>query len=107
MAHTLNISTDTFDQDNTFAMEVPGFKKTIRITASLHKDYQKQGDGIFWALKKSACLKAQYTVKDDEERTRLNNMLPLQANQIVIIEGKEYKVRVLGNFSDCAIFDPA
>lgn len=107
MAHTLNISTDTFDQDNTFAIEVPGFKKTIRITASLHKDYQKQGDGIFWAMKKSACLKAQYTAKDDEERTRLNNMEPLQANEIVVIDGKEYKVRVLGNFSDCAIFDPA
>lgn len=106
MAHTLNISTDTLDQDNTFAMEVPGFKKTIRITASLHKDYQKEGDGIFWAMKKSACLKAEYTAKDDEERTRLNNMQPLQTNEIVIIEGKEYKVRVLGNFSDCAIFDP-
>jgi hypothetical protein len=106
MTQTLNISTDTFDQDNTFVMEVPGFKKTIRITASLHKDYQKNDDGIFWAMKKSACLKAQYTAKDDEERNRLNSMEPLQANDIVVIQGNQYKVRVLGNFSDCAIFDP-
>jgi len=106
MAHTLTMTTDTFDQDNTFAMEVQGFKRNVRITASLHKDYQKQGDGIFWAMKKSACLKAEYTAKDDEERNRLNSMTPLVANDIVIIEGKQYKTRVLGNFSDCAIFDP-
>lgn len=103
---TLNITTDTLDQDNTFTMEVPGFKKTVRITACLHKGYQKDEDGIFWAMKKSACMKAEYSAKDVEERTRLNDMEPLRANDIVLIDGNQYKVRVLGNFSDCAIFDP-
>jgi len=87
-------------------IDLHAIKSNLRITASLHKDYQKQGDGIFWAMKKSACLKAEYTAKDDEERNRLNSMTPLVANDIVIIEGKQYKTRVLGNFSDCAIFDP-
>lgn len=105
---TLNFSLDTLDQDNTFAMEVQGFKgQSIRITACLHKDYQKQGDGILWAMKKSACLKAVYTAKDQEERERLNLSEPLRNGDAVLIEGKQYKTRVLGNFSDCAIFDPA
>jgi hypothetical protein len=102
----INLSNDTFDQDNTFSIEVPGFKKTVRVTACLHKGYQKDADGIFWAMKKSACLKAEYTQKDDEERARLNAMEPVRAGDIVLIEGQQYKVRVLGNYSDCAIFDP-
>lgn len=103
----LNFSLDTFDQDNTFSMEVKGFKgQPLRITACLHKDYQKQGDGILWAMKKSACLKNVYTAKDLEETSRLNISEPLRNGDAVLIEGKQYKTRVLGNFSDCAIFDP-
>lgn len=104
---SLNFSTDTLDQDNTFPMEVAGHKGAlVRITACLHKDYQKHGDGILWAMKKSATLKAVYTEKDTEERARLNSTEPLRHGDCVLIEGKAHKVRILGNFSDCAIFDP-
>lgn len=102
----LNLATDTFDQDNTFVIEVQGFKRTVQVTASLYCGYQKSEDGIFWALKNSACLKDQYTAKDNEERARLNAMEPVRNGDIVLISGKQYKARVLGNFSDCAIFDP-
>lgn len=103
---TLNLSTDTLDQDNTFVVEVQGFKRLVPATAVLYCGYQKNDDGIFWALKKSACLKAEYTAKDIEERARLNAMEPVRNGDIVLINGKQYKARVLGNFSDCAIFDP-
>ena len=101
----LTFSTDTLDQDNTFRMVVKGFRGDVPITASLHKGYQKDADGIIWAMKNSACLKAVYTAKDDEERSRLNSMEPVRHGDIVEIEGSQYKVRVLGNYSDCAIFD--
>lgn len=103
---TLTLSTDTMDQDSTFTIEVPGFKRTVRVTASLRCGYQKDADGILWAMKHSACLKDQYTAKDDEERARLNAMEPVRSGDTVLIGGQQYKARVLGNYSDCAIFDP-
>lgn len=102
----LKFSTDTFDQDNTFTIEVQGFKRMTNIRASLHLDYHKRGDGIIWAMKSSAVLKAEYTDKDYEESARLRSMTPIRHGDIVEIEGKQYKTRVLGNFSNCAIFDP-
>ena len=103
---TLNLSTDTFDQDNTFTIEFKGFSRMKTIRACLHKGYQKDEDGILWAMQKSACLKAEYTAKDVEERNRLNSMEPLRNGDLVMIEGKEYTIRVKGDYSDCAIFDP-
>lgn len=97
---------DTFDQDNTFAMEIVKPRRTVRITASLQCGYQKDADGIFWAMKRSACLKAQYSDKDREESARLLSMEPVRNGDTVLIGGQQYRVRVLGDFSDCAIFDP-
>lgn len=101
----LNLITDSFDQDNTFTVEVRGFKRMKTIVASLHQGYQKDADGIFWAMKRSACLKAEYTAKDYEETARLNAMTPLRHGDLVNIDGLTYRVRVLGDSSDCAIFD--
>lgn len=102
----LNISTETLDQDNTFVIEVVKPRRTVRITAVVQRDYQKVGDGILWAMKKSAALKSQYTEKDTEERNRLNTMEPIRTGDTVLIEGKQYTARIKGDFSDCAIFDP-
>ncbi len=64
----LNLSTDSFDQDNTFTIEIDRRRGPLTITAKLFQDYQKEGDGIYWAMQRSACLKSHYTAKDDEER---------------------------------------
>lgn len=102
---TINLTTDSFDQDNTFTVEVRGFKRMKTIVASLHRGYQTDADGIFWAMKRSACLKAEYTTKDMEESARLNAMAPVRHGDLVSIEGHTYRVRVLGDSMDCAIFD--
>jgi hypothetical protein len=57
-------------------------------------------------LQRGSCLKAEYSDKDIAERNRLNSSTPIRHNDIVEIEGKQYRTRVLGDFSDCAIFDP-
>jgi hypothetical protein len=31
---------------------------------------------------------------------------PIENGEIVEIEGKKYSTRILGNYSDCVIFDP-
>jgi hypothetical protein len=99
---TLTLSTGSFDQINTFAVFS---KRGIPMTASLHRDYEKEGDGIYWAMQKSACLKSSYTDDDRAEKSRLQSELAIQNGEVVLIDGKQYKTRVLGDYSDCAIFD--
>lgn len=98
---TLNLSTDTFDQVNTFLIQGP--RRTIR--ACLHRDYQTQGDGVYWAMQKSGMLKDSYTEADRAETSRLSSEHVIQNGEIVLIDGEQYKIRVLGDYSDCAIFD--
>lgn len=100
---TLTQTTGTFDQTNTFTVNAG---KTFPRTCSLQRDYEKEGDGVYWAMQHSGCVKAAYTTADGQERDRLGAMVPLTQGDIVVIDGKQYKTRVLGDFSDCAIFDP-
>lgn len=101
----LVVSEDSFDQNNTFAMIVKGYKGPKRIWASLQQDYDKPGDGVYWAMKQSAVLKSSYSDKDVEERNRLNSMQAIQDGDIVSIDGKLFKVDVLGDFSNAALFE--
>ena len=103
---TINLSEDSFDQDNTFVIEHVSPRRTKRMTAKLFCGYQKDNDGIFWAMQRSSTLKSSYTDKDVEERNRLNTMEPVRHGDTVLIDGRKHTVRVLGDFSNCAIFDP-
>jgi hypothetical protein len=52
-------------------------------------------------------LKAEYTDKDREESARLSEPASkVDDGEIVLVDGKQFKVRVLGSFSDCAVLDP-
>lgn len=104
---TLNLSTDTFDQDNTFIVEHVTARRIRRMTVSLLCDYKTEGDGIMWGLQKGVCLKSSYTDKDRAETARLKSMEPVRHGDVVTIEGRQYKARVLGDYSDCVVFDPA
>lgn len=104
---TLTLSTGSFDQENTFTVEVKGFKRMKTIDAKLFRGYQEDDDGIYWAMQRSACLKAEYTAKDYEERDRLNAMEPLRNGDLVNIDGQVYKAKVLGDYSNCVVFEPA
>lgn len=98
---TLNLAADTFDQANTF--QVNTGRRIVK--ASLCRDYQLPGDGRYWALNTGSCLKDKYSDADRAETARLEAEGPLQNGQTVLIDGEQYKVRVLGAFSDCALFD--
>lgn len=94
---TLNFVRDNFDQDNTFTFAYQGVRGQERTATGYLKNY---GDEGMFIMKQSVCLKDQYTAKDDEERRRLNAMAPVRDGDIVEVEGKQYKVKILGNYSD-------
>lgn len=100
---TLTLSTGSFDQDNTFIVQEP--KRNQPMVASLHQDYYERGDGVYWAMKHGACLKSSYSDADRAETARLNADSGVQNGEIVLIDGKQYKCRVLGSYSNCAVFD--
>ena len=101
---TLSITTQTMQYDKVFTMDIGA--KHGYIEVSLYKDYITEGDGILWGLQRSVCLSSTYSKKQVEQRERLNNLETVKDSEIVLIEGKQYKTRVLGDFSNCAIFDP-
>jgi hypothetical protein len=105
MTNTIQLSTGSFDQDNTFVVEVSNARRTTRMTVSLLCGYKAKADGVYWGLQKSACLKSHYTEKDRDEQQRLAASAPIRAGDLVEIDGNSYRARVLGNFSDCVIFD--
>jgi hypothetical protein len=90
-----------FDQDNTFKVAPLKYGR-----CSLHKDYQKQGDGIYWVMQHSAVLKSSYTDKDREESERLMADEGIKNGEVVLIEGKQYRYEHKGDYSDCGIFHP-
>jgi hypothetical protein len=100
---TLTLSTGSFDQVNTFTFEK--FKYHNR--CSLQKDFYKDGDGIYWAMQHGGMLKAQYSDEDRAESARLQTGdWTLSNDEIVLIDGKQYKTVFKGNYSDCAMFEP-
>ena len=105
MTKTLTLATDNFDQTNTFNVVVRGRLDTNTIKCQLRRDYQKKGDGIYWAMSVGATLKDVYTEQDKAERARLLQDEPVNHGDTVMIDGKPHKAKVLGAYSDACIFE--
>ena len=74
-------------------------------TVCLMQDYEKVGDGIYWGMADSVMIKDSYTQADKDEKKRIREEDPVEHGDIVIINGDEYQARVLGDFSNCVVFD--
>ena len=57
-------------------------------------------------MQKSACLKQHYTERDIAERNKLNAMTPIKNGDIVLVNGKQYEVKILGDYSDAGRLIP-
>jgi hypothetical protein len=99
----LKFKTDNFDQDNTFTFAFPGSRGQERVRTGYAADFEDEG---VYIMQRSACLKAQYTAKDYEETARLAAMTPLRTGDIVEIDGKQYTVKILGDYSDAGRLIP-
>jgi hypothetical protein len=50
-------------------------------------------------------IKDSYTQADRDEKKRIRESDPVENGEVVMIDGAEYKARVLGDFSNCVVFD--
>tara|TARA_Y100000015_G_scaffold37630_1_gene39726 strand:+ start:936 stop:1298 length:363 start_codon:yes stop_codon:yes gene_type:complete len=116
---TLTLYTGYGDQINTFGVRVKAPNvKTARnadgemITfdlsvkkVSLYQGYDTKDDGIFWGLASGATLKSSYSQADKDEQKRLREDAPVEDGDIVLIEGNQYRAKVLGDYSNCVVFE--
>ena len=116
---TLTLYTGYGDQINTFGVRVKAPNvKTARnadgemITfdlsvknVSLYQGYDTKDDGIFWGLASGATLKSSYSQADKDEQKRLREDAPVEHGDIVMIEGEQYQAKVLGDYSNCVVFE--
>lgn len=93
---TLSIAKNSFDTAADFTFEYKGYAKRI-CTAS---GYLFQDGDQIYLMKHSEVLKSHYSDEDIAESSRLNSMTPVRDGDIVEVDGKQYKVKILGNFSD-------
>jgi hypothetical protein len=67
--------------------------------------YQAENDNVLWIMQCAAVLSDRYSAAEEAERTRLHAETPVENGDIVLVDGAQYKVRVKGNYSDCAILE--
>ena len=99
----LNFPIDNFDQDNTFTFAYQGIRGQERTATGYLFD---AGDEGIYIMKRSACLKDAYSDSDRAESARLLAMTPLRTGDIVEVNGKQYRVSILGNYSDAGRLQP-
>lgn len=105
MTKTITASTGSFDQVNTFSVALPPIKRfgEMRQRGNISCYLFICEDGLY-ALKNSVCLKSSYTAADTAERDRLAAMEPLADGEVVEIDGKSYRFKLNGDFSDAGMF---
>ena len=98
MSQVLNFTRDNFDQENTFAFAYVG-ARGIELVCTGYL-FRSAENGQIFIMKQSACIKDTYTDADRAERRRLDAQIPLRTNDVVTVDGNNYRVRILGNYSD-------
>ena len=106
MTRSLTLSKGFDDHTSTFTVETTARGKPTKMIVSLQQDMNTKGDGIYWGLQGAVVLSASYSIEEKKETARLNTETPVRNGDLVQINGGTYKARVLGNFSDCVVFDP-
>ncbi|HPD73472.1 MAG TPA: hypothetical protein PLL30_16995 [Candidatus Krumholzibacteria bacterium] len=101
---TMQLHTDSFDRKNTFRIRCGRDGYAAR--ASLHRGMLTRDDGVLWVLQHASCIASSYSADEIAERERLAAEAPVVNGEIVEVEGEKYRVRVIGDYSDCAILDP-
>ena len=102
----MQLLTNSFDRLNTFNVMIPGFSRSTPRRCSLPRDYKEIGDGVLWIMQHAGVIASSYSPYEIAERDRLNSEPPVVDGEVVEFEGKEYRVRVVGDYSDCAFLDP-
>lgn len=77
-----------------------------RLRTRLHRGYNKADDGIMWGQQRTSFIASSYSPEHLAELAYAETCEAVKHGDTVIIEGVEYTAKVLGNYSDCIIFNP-
>lgn len=94
---TLNFKNDAFHHGVSFRVAIQGRKGERTITCYL---FNSEDEDKIYVMQEAACIKSHYSAEDRAERDRLATMTPVRDGDIVEVEGQQYKVKILGNYSD-------
>ena len=100
---TLTLSTGSFDTDTTFSVNLG--RRYSGFRCMLFCGYQTKDDNVLWIMQCAAVLSDSRSAAEEAERIRLHAETPVENGDIVLVDGAQYKVRVIGNYSDCAILE--
>lgn len=80
----------------------------LPIEGTIQQDYEKQGDGILWVMKRSACIKSHYSDQDRADRAEFDALPAHAVREYIEVEvnGKEKSFRIerIDDASDAAVF---
>ena len=100
--HTLTVRTDVFDQTATFPVSFSSRRGERRITAYLSDG----GDGTLYIMKKSACIKDQYSAEDLAELNRLRAAAHVRHGDEIVVAGQHYTAHINGDYLDAGYLVP-
>ena len=85
---TLTKKTDSFDKINSFGIEYKNWRGQKDVKGVyLMQDYEKDGDGIYWAMSKTVCVSSHVTQAESDELDRIYNNPPVVDGELVLIDG--------------------
>ena len=100
----LNFPKQVNDQDTTFRFAFNNHRGVEQSrTGYLFDDTQ---ENVIYILQTGVMIQDVYSEKDVEERNRLNAQVPVRHDDVVEVEGKQYTVKILGNYSDAGRLVP-
>lgn len=106
MTIELTIPADNFDRGARFAFEYLNYKKEP--TRGEGYLFYAKDEGQFYILKIGGCLQSSYT---DAERAHIDRIYRgeqvVRNGDSVTVDGKQYTVKILGNYSDAGRLIPA
>lgn len=94
---TLNFKNDTFHRGVSFRVAIAGRRGERTITCYL---FNSEDEGKIYVMQEAACLKSHYSAADHAEFDRLAAMTPVRDGDVVEVEGQQYTVKILGDYSD-------
>lgn len=109
---TLSYPKDHFDTSADFKLEGIPYGTFYLFCAAVHPDYKndtRNRDADYhtiYGMQHAAVLKDKYTEQDKADSERMRNLEPIKKGEIVLIDGKQYRTEILGNYSDAAKFIP-
>ena len=105
MNTNLNFPADTWDRNAHFAFEWTDRRgDAVRNAGYLCND---TSEGVIYLMRAASCIKDEYTDADRAYGNRIDRGEQVVRNgDVVTVDGKQYTVKILGNYADAGRLMP-